>query len=93
MKSIIDVTRFAQARHSNSQLRARLIEAEHIAPPEALRWTESAHERSAATQRERSALVAYYLSEARGFVPGHDVDDWLIAQAQIESRDAGIFEG
>jgi Protein of unknown function (DUF2934) len=27
--------------------------------------------------------AAYYLAEKRGFAPGHELDDWLKAKAQI----------
>jgi hypothetical protein len=29
------------------------------------------------------AQCAYYIAERRGFEPGHDVDDWLAAEAQV----------
>ena len=68
-----------------------------IAPEEAdadlsekMRWTQIAHKQSAASRRGRIATVAYYMSEARGFEPGHDVEDWLLAQSQIDALDAGI---
>lgn len=32
------------------------------------------------------AEAAYYLSEQRGFAPGHEVEDWLAAEQQIDSR-------
>lgn len=32
------------------------------------------------------AVAAYYLSEQRGFAPGHEVEDWLAAEQQIDSR-------
>lgn len=50
----------------------------------------------------REAMIreaAYYLSERRGFAPGHDLDDWLAAEAAIdrdapppETGDMGAFE-
>jgi hypothetical protein len=52
----------------------------------------TAHERSAELRRDRIAVVACCLSEARGFVPGHDTDDWLLAQAQVDTTAAGTFE-
>jgi len=27
--------------------------------------------------------AAYYIAEARGFAPGHELEDWLKAKAQI----------
>jgi hypothetical protein len=35
------------------------------------------------------AEAAYYLSEQRGFAPGHEVEDWLAAEQQIDSRIEG----
>lgn len=32
------------------------------------------------------AEAAYLIAAARGFAPGHDVDDWLQAEQQILSR-------
>ena len=29
------------------------------------------------------AQAAYFIAEQRGFEPGHEVDDWLQAEAQI----------
>jgi hypothetical protein len=29
---------------------------------------------------------AYELSEQRGFMPGHDVDDWFIAEQEVMAR-------
>jgi hypothetical protein len=39
---------------------------------------------------EQSRLMikeaAYYLAEKRGFAPGHELEDWLRAKAQIISQ-------
>lgn len=32
------------------------------------------------------AEAAYYLAEQRGFSPGHDIEDWLAAEASITGR-------
>lgn len=40
------------------------------------------------SEAERQAMIAeaaYYRSAARGFVPGHELDDWLTAEAEIEA--------
>ncbi|MGB2833302.1 MAG: DUF2934 domain-containing protein [Methylotenera sp.] len=29
------------------------------------------------------ALCAYYKAEARGFEPGHEMEDWLAAEAEV----------
>ena len=37
-------------------------------------------------RREAIALVAYYLAERRGFAPGHEVEDWLRAEQEVDAR-------
>ena len=41
-----------------------------------------------AVPSEAIAVAAYYLAERRGFEPGHEVEDWLLAEASLtdESR-------
>jgi hypothetical protein len=39
--------------------------------------------------REQIAGLAYRLAEARGFAPGHEVEDWLRAEAQVKA-DLGL---
>jgi hypothetical protein len=34
------------------------------------------------------AIAAYFLAEQRSFAPGHELDDWLTAEAQVGRRDA-----
>lgn len=38
------------------------------------------------TRAQMIAEAAYYLSEQRGFAPGHEVEDWLAAEQQIDTR-------
>ena len=33
------------------------------------------------------ALAAYFIAERRGFEPGHALDDWLAAEAQIAAAE------
>jgi hypothetical protein len=38
---------------------------------------------------ERAALIAeaaYYRAEERGFAPGHEIEDWLAAENEVDSR-------
>ena len=35
------------------------------------------------------AEAAYYRAERRDFAPGHELEDWLAAEAQIEKRLVG----
>jgi hypothetical protein len=36
-----------------------------------------------ADHQVKVALAAYFIAERRGFEPGHELDDWLAAEAQI----------
>jgi hypothetical protein len=45
----------------------------------------SAHDPSGPEARhERIAKAAYLRAEARGFAPGHDLEDWLAAEATLD---------
>jgi Protein of unknown function (DUF2934) len=65
-------------------------EAADAALSEEIRWTEIAENQSAESRHGRIATVAYYMSEARGFEPGHEAEDWLLAQSVIDALDASI---
>ena len=44
------------------------------------------------TREDRPVLVAeaaYFLAQARGFAPGHELEDWLAAERQIDRRSTG----
>jgi transcription initiation factor TFIIIB Brf1 subunit/transcription initiation factor TFIIB len=32
------------------------------------------------------AAVAYSLAHARGFTPGHEIEDWLAAEREVDAR-------
>ena len=54
--------------------------------------TESAQpsiRRSDACRHERVATAAYYLAATRGFEPGHEAEDWSLAELQTDAIDAG----
>ena len=36
-------------------------------------------------RRALIAEVAYYRSERRGFEPGHEMEDWLSAEAEVDT--------
>ncbi len=42
-----------------------------------------------AARQARIRAAAYALYEARGCVPGHDVEDWLAAEAALAIEAAG----
>ncbi len=37
-------------------------------------------------RRQMVAAAAYFLAERRGFEAGHDLEDWLAAEAMVDSR-------
>lgn len=37
-----------------------------------------------ATRYERISIAAYYRAQARGFAPGQAMDDWLVAEAEVD---------
>ena len=41
---------------------------------------------SAMTIRSQIETAAYYRAEKRGFEPGHELEDWLCAEAEIAAR-------
>jgi hypothetical protein len=58
----------------NSRRRARQLTSE--------RATASV-EPNAADHQAQVAVVAYFLAEKRGFESGHELEDWLAAEAEI----------
>lgn len=55
----------------------------------AVRKTESDHlrrENHDHIRQEHIAVAAYYKAQARGFAHGHDLHDWLQAEAEYEAR-------
>lgn len=42
------------------------------------------------SQETRNKMIeeaAYFIAQRRGFEPGHDVEDWLKAEAQIDAKE------
>ena len=35
-------------------------------------------------------LYAYYLAEHRGFAPGHEIEDWLTAERQLQTIESAF---
>lgn len=59
-------------------------EARSVTPPSAT----GAHRATFMDPERRTAMIseaAYYFAESRGFEPGHELDDWLAAQEQIDA--------
>jgi hypothetical protein len=41
---------------------------------------------------ERITLLAYLKAESRGFAPGHELDDWLEAEQEVNGSGASSLE-
>ena len=41
---------------------------------------------SAAEIRQLIEEAAYYKAEERGFAPGHELEDWIAAEAEVRRR-------
>jgi len=48
--------------------------------------SDSANEPDFGARLQRIATAAYYKAEARGFVPGLEMEDWLQAEAEVDAR-------
>ena len=75
-----------------------LTKVEHVAIPQAQRYVPATRPTSKAFRaEERSAMIAqaaYYLAEHRGFLPEHELEDWLLAESQIDAAIAtGVLSG
>jgi len=51
----------------------------------ALGKTESNDGKGVGELWQRTAIAAYFRSEARGFVPGYELDDWLSAERELDA--------
>ncbi|MGB7816320.1 MAG: DUF2934 domain-containing protein [Methylotenera sp.] len=47
---------------------------------------ESTHEINDEDRCTQIAVRAYYKAEARGYEPGHEIQDWLDAEAEVEAE-------
>jgi len=77
---------------------SRVVKTKRVAPPaintppsfDPLRFVESP-----AQAKSREALVAelaYFRALNRGFAPGHEIEDWLAAEREIEKRQGAHSE-
>ena len=41
-------------------------------------------------QHERIAKLAYHKAELRGFMPGHEMEDWILAEREILLHDCSL---
>ena len=50
------------------------------------RWPEGVSEVDRELRHEMIATAAYFIAEQRGFVPGHEQQDWYQAEAAIDKQ-------
>jgi hypothetical protein len=43
--------------------------------------------RPVTTREERIAMNAYWRAASRQFAPGHELDDWLAAETEVDTKD------
>lgn len=63
-----------------------MLTAPPIAPTEV---TETPSDADGSARAELDRMIceaAYYIAEQRGFEAGHELDDWLAAEAQIHDQ-------
>ena len=65
--------------------RKRAIKASEPAPAAAAIVTDTEVEISADARRGMIAEAAYLRAEARGFVPGYELEDWIAAESEVDS--------
>lgn len=51
-----------------------------------VRGTPEAQQPDAGQRCSRIAMAAYFIAERRGFAPGHELDDWLAAEAEVDGN-------
>lgn len=66
-----------------------MLTAPPIAAAEAEQTPAGVDESARAELDRMIGEAAYYIAEQRGFEPGHELDDWLAAEAQIHDQLAG----
>lgn len=69
-----NVTAMPEAKLPKAPEIKTAAEPKKIAPPTPINVEEEIRRR------------AYELSEQRGFVPGHEVDDWFVAEREVMAR-------
>ena len=55
-------------------------------PAKAATVTTARADVSAAEIRQLIEEAAYYKAEERGFAPGHELEDWIAAEAEVRRR-------
>jgi hypothetical protein len=61
--------------------------AEAQRDPEVVQLASAEVEALTADHQVKVALAAYFIAEKRGFEPGHELDDWLAAEAEMAAAE------
>jgi len=64
-------------------LKKKKAEVSQTQPENCESDVESCHENIQDVRYSRIAENAYYRAEARGFEPGHELEDWIAAENEI----------
>lgn len=76
------------AKGGRAVLHARKNSTDSVSGQPAL-ITDMSLSRTARDSDERQSMIrdlAYHYAESRGFTPGHELDDWLAAEAAVDAR-------
>jgi hypothetical protein len=85
--------RAAAKAKSKTQAKTKTTAKPRATAKTTARRKSAAATRTTLTADDRRKLVeiaAYYRSERRGFVPGHEDEDWLAAEAEVDAHLAAI---
>jgi hypothetical protein len=66
------------------------VSGEQKAAAAAKAASEGKTEGSGELLEQRIAVAAYYRSERRNFEPGHELEDWLDAEAELRAEMEGL---
>ncbi len=80
------------SRHSHTTTRALMERPSLAVVARPGRLPEGVAPEAEASRQARIRAAAYALYEARGCVPGHDVEDWLAAEAALASEATGTAQ-
>jgi Protein of unknown function (DUF2934) len=80
-----------KTKHSENPLRrgptlGALAEGAIVESLEREHWAEGVSLVDPELRHEMIATAAYYISEQRGFAPGHEREDWYRAEAAIDKQ-------
>lgn len=85
--------RTLKSEHDSSEIEEAAPAANDSDVVEVAEGTERASTASESDRHGRIALAAYYRANVRGFEPGHELDDWLAAEREIDATVAANDTG